>query len=170
MEIERVAYLSHFEELVNEFGVGIQHVFGDAEGPGFSYTVGLFEADHPEFIVFGFSEEMALRLLNDLADAVLKRHVRFEANDRVHDLFRDAPAHLMPAVDSTGDYLGTSYAIRARRYPEFIGKDVPALHLVCQDPAGYWPWEPACDYFDWPRLDVWPSPEDMRNITMPHRD
>lgn len=168
MQIERLSYLSNFEELINEFGVGIQHVFGDGPGdPGFCYTGGLFEADHPEFIAFGFPPELGQAILNDLADAVLNKGLRFEANDRVHQLFRGAAAHLMPAVDSTGEYLPAARSIRDRRYPKLAGTNLDVLHLVYEDAAGRWPWEPSSDYFDWPRLASWPSLDDLRDITIP---
>ena len=168
MQIERVSYLSNFEELVNQYGVGIQHVFSDdPQQPGFSYTVGLFEADHAEFIAFGFGPELAQLILNDLANAVLRDDVRFTANCRVHQLFRGAPAHLMPARDVGGDYFGTSYAIRNRRRPELAGSELPVLHLLYQDPSGRWAWEDDSDYAAWPRLADWPDPHDAKVLTVP---
>lgn len=171
MQIERISYLSNFEELVNEFGVGIQHVFADRpDSPGFSYTVGLFEAEHPEFIVFGFSMELAQSILNDLAGAVFNDYLRFAGNDRVHKLFQGAPAHLIQGADPDADYLGTAYSIRDRRHAARAESDIDVLQLIYQDPAERWPWEAGSDYVDWPRLGDWPLLAEMRNITMPSED
>lgn len=76
----------------------------------------------------------------------------------------------MPARDPEGDFFGTAYSIRQRRYPDASGPELDALHLVYQDPSGRWPWEPDSDYLEWPRLDTWPSPDGMRNLTMPRED
>ena len=169
-QIDRLSYLSNFEEMVVEHGVGIQHVFADEETPNFSYTVGLFEVDHPEFIVFGMPERLAQIILNNVAFAVLNDGMRFGNNDRVHELFLDAPAHLISAHDPEGDFFGTAYAIRNRRYPDRWDSDIDGLQLIYQDKVGRWPWDHGSDYVFWPMLGDTPVIAAARNLTMSHGD
>ena len=54
---------------VDEYGLHIVHVPGEDDGPGFSFTVGLWHTyQQAEVIVFGLDEEVAHELLNALAD------------------------------------------------------------------------------------------------------
>jgi len=162
---DRTSYLSNFEEIVVNQGVGIQHVMASENTPSFSYTVGLFEADHPEFIVFGMPPELAQAILNDLALCVLDEGMRFGGNDRVHQLFRGAPAHVIPAHPE-GDFFATAYSIRNRRYPDRSTSDIEGLQIIYQDPADRWPWDNGSDYVGWPMLSEVPDLEAARDVVI----
>lgn len=60
-------------EMIRRFGVGLQLVLGEParRSPGFGYTVGLTEVDHPELLLFGENPQTTGAVLNDLAAQVL---------------------------------------------------------------------------------------------------
>ncbi|GAB3361408.1 DUF4262 domain-containing protein [Lysobacter tyrosinilyticus] len=54
---------------IGEHGWHFTHVFGDDEGPSFSYSVGLLSSyNHPEIILFGLPQEAAHGLVSLIAD------------------------------------------------------------------------------------------------------
>jgi len=164
-EINRVTYLSNFEQLVVDYGVGLQHVFAYEDEPCFSYTVGLFEHDHPEFIMFGIGQDKAQTIMNDLALRVVRGELRFAGNTRVHQLFRDAHGYLIAGADRERDYLGTAYSIRDRRHCDRAHHDLELLQVVFADPAGRFPWDVGSDYVTWPLFGSPPNGE-VVNLTL----
>jgi hypothetical protein len=56
---------------VEEHGWAVQGVAEDAEGPGFSYSVGLHRCfGHAELIVIGLPNQVAARVLNELGERI----------------------------------------------------------------------------------------------------
>jgi hypothetical protein len=55
------------EKLLNDiekYGLQVMHVFGDELGPGFSYSIGLFESyNHPEVIIIGLRQDLMHQLI-----------------------------------------------------------------------------------------------------------
>jgi len=166
-DVNRASYLSNFEQMVIDHGVGIQHVFAYEDEPCFSYTVGLFEHDHPEFIMFGLGQDKAQVVLNDLAFRVLRGEHRFTGDMRVHELLVDAPVYLVAGQDIERDYLGTAYSIRDRRYYERAHHDLDLLQVVFDDPVGRFPWDDGSDYASWPLFGLPPSAA-VVDVTLNH--
>jgi hypothetical protein len=53
---------------IRKHGLHLIHVQDDSQGPGFTYSIGLFENyAHPEIIIFGLKLELASILLNNMA-------------------------------------------------------------------------------------------------------
>ena len=164
-DVNRASYLSNFEQMVVDHGVGLQHVFADEDEPCFSYTVGLFEHDHPELIVFGLPAEIAQPILNDLAFRVIGGELRLAGNTRVHQLLRNAPVYLVAGTDRERDYLGTAYSIRDRRHQHLAHHDLELLQVVFSDPAERFPWDVGSDYADWPLFGPTPS-SNVQDLTL----
>lgn len=122
---------------VEQFGVHIVHVPEDGDGPGFSFTVGLWHSfEQPEVVVFGLGEDIAHELLNAIADEAADG-TRFLAGSRHDDVLVGYPVRFV--------------AVPEGRYDEFLGAavwayehaDFPAVQLVWPDKQGRWPWEPG---------------------------
>lgn len=55
---------------VATYGWHVVNVLTDADGPGFSYTIGLFQSfQHPEILVVGLPSGVAHPVLNELGEA-----------------------------------------------------------------------------------------------------
>ncbi len=120
---------------IAEFGWHVMLVSGDADGPGFGYSIGLFEAfARPEILIVGLKAELMHAMINAIGED-LKAGAVFEAERRyagIVDGFDCAMRAVAPA--HYPDYLGY-----ARWY--YGGDDFPVLHCVWPDKAGCFPWE-----------------------------
>lgn len=122
-------------EDVAQFGVHVLHVPGDGEGPGFSFSIGLWHSfGQSEVIVFGLPPEVAHELINAVADEAEDGH-QFADGTRHDGLLEHYPVSFCAVPKSCyRDYLGT--AIWA-----YEGDDFPAVQLVWPDKQGRWPWQ-----------------------------
>jgi hypothetical protein len=120
---------------VDEFGVHIVHVPDDEEGPGYSFTIGLWHTfEQPEIVVFGMPEDVAHDLLNSLADDAAENK-KFVADSRHDEVLVGYPVRFL--------------AVPAERYAEYLGAAVwayegtafPCVQLVWPDKQGRWPWD-----------------------------
>nr|MBB6151316.1 hypothetical protein [Mucilaginibacter sp. SP1R1] len=58
---------------IKQYGLQVLHVMADDTGPGFSYSIGLFESyGHPEIIIIGLKQQLAHKLINNMANDVKK--------------------------------------------------------------------------------------------------
>jgi len=147
-DAQLTAYMERVQTIVAEHGWMIQAVGGSETEPGFCYTVGLSDYDHPEFIMFGLPFETAAHLLNDLGERV-RGAVKFSDGVIVDDLLQNYPVYLMAVIDPT-EHLSV-----ARKY---AGGTVPALQVVWPDAEGRFPWDPGypTEYKVMPVLGVAP--------------
>jgi len=128
-----------FVAKIKEHGWFNTTVTADDEGPGFSYTSGLWvNAKSPELIMFGMKRETV--------------------HDVFWDLFRDAKAgRALPQGAKTGQIFANlpayAFPVAKRYYAEYLGwnrwfyagDDFPCLHLIWPDRAGVFPWEAGFD-------------------------
>ena len=128
-----------FVAKIREHGWFRTNVFGDDEGPGFSYTTGFWvSANEPEVMIFSTKGEIA--------------------HDVCWDLFRDAQSGKSLPIGARTDAVFANlpaYAFRVAKgyYRDFLGwsrwfyggDDFPCLQIVWPDRAGRFPWEPEFD-------------------------
>ena len=116
-------------------GLHIEHVAIDDDGPGFSFTVGLWQTfQQPEVIVFGLEDHVADELLDEIAD-LAHEGTRFLADSKHDGLLQHYPARF--------------FAVPKGFYRNFLGVAVwayegdafEAVQLVWPDKQGRWPWE-----------------------------
>ncbi len=114
------------EAKVRTYGWTLLYVQGDGErNPGFGYTVGLTQYDHPEIIVFDPVPASAYLSLKPLAWAVLEGNTFGEGDDLAAFFPPPERAELLEFPDS-GIHLFTANSIfRAAGDPP-----LPALQLV----------------------------------------
>ncbi len=124
---------------IKEHGWFRTSVFGDDDGPGFSFTTGFWvNGRQPEVIIFSTKIEIA--------------------HDVFWDLFRDAKAgRALPIAKRTEGVFGNlpAYAFRVakRHYADFLGwsrwfyggNEFSCLQIVWPDRAGVFPWEADFD-------------------------
>jgi hypothetical protein len=110
----------------------------DSEGPGWSYSVGLFHTlGHPEFIVVGLPWSTAEAIINDLGSRV-RAGQRFGNGMHDPDVLENHNVRFVTMrTDEYRAHLG--YAIWFYRGMEF-----PVLQVVWPDRAGRFPWDPDC--------------------------
>jgi len=123
-----------FVAKIREHGWFDTAVSEDAEGPGFSYSTGIWvTAGQPEIIMFGLQKI---------------------AHDVLWSLFRDAVAGVaLPLGQRTDQVFGNTAAyvfpVTKRLYPHhlgwsrwfYAGDDFPCVQIVWPDPGGAFPWE-----------------------------
>ena len=128
-----------FVASIREHGWFRTSVFGDGDGPGFSYTTGFWSsARQPELIMFGMKSEIAHDVFWDLFhDAKAGRAV--PTGVRASGVFANLPAYAFQvAVRHYSDNLGWSRWF-------YGGDDFPCLQIVWPDRAGRFPWENGFD-------------------------
>ena len=120
---------------VEQYGVHVVHVMEDDEGPGFSFTVGLWHTfAQPELLVFGLEADVAQELLNEIADQA-NEGMKFLADSKHDGLLQHYPARFFAVPKAFyRDYLGV--AIWA-----YEGDGFDAVQLVWPDKVGRWPWD-----------------------------
>jgi hypothetical protein len=125
-------------KLLTDVRAGGWHVVlipGDAETPGWAFTIGLYaNFDHPEIVVFGLPRHVAHPLLNEIGEQV-KAGQRFESDQ--------LSGGLLEGVDCTFRLVRESW------YPPFLGyanwfhqgTNYPVLQLIWPDKEQHFPWD-----------------------------
>ena len=120
---------------VTKFGLQVMYVMEDETGPGFSYSIGLFESyQHPEIIMIGLKQELAHTLINNMAYDIKKGKIfsslTFEAG-----ILDDFKCYITEVEKSNYD----NYVGQAQRY--YKGDAFPLLQCVYPTVKGIYPWE-----------------------------
>jgi Domain of unknown function (DUF4262) len=130
------------EKLANDiekYGLQVLHVFADETGPGFSYSIGLFETyNHPEILIIGLKQELLHRLINNMAEDIKngKTYIPLNFYPDILDGF------LCYIVKVDADYYD-AYVGQAQRYYQEV--DFPLIQCIYPTVKGIYPWEK-----DWP--------------------
>jgi hypothetical protein len=121
---------------VDRVGWAVVTIAEDDEGPGFAFTVGLYETyGHPEVILVGQKPQAQHSLLNGIGFQV-KGGTRFDPERPANGVFEGYVAwFLSVAADRYHDYLGTANWF-------YRGTDYPALQCVWPDRFARFPWFP----------------------------
>lgn len=124
---------------IREHGWFRTGILGDDEGPGFSFSTGLWvNANHPEVMIFSTKGDIAHDVFWDLfRDA--KSGKTLPVGERTDGVFANLPAYAFRvAKKHYRDFLGWSSWF-------YGGDDFPCLQIVWPDRAGRFPWEPDFD-------------------------
>ena len=121
---------------ISRYGWHVVKVFEDDAGPGFAFTIGLFESyGHPEVIAFGLPLDRLHAILN-LVGVDAKAGLRRNAGDVSADFLAGYSCTFIEFPASAfAQYLG--YALWF-----YSGRSFPVLQLVWPDKAGCFPWDP----------------------------
>ncbi len=143
---------------VAEYGWAVLGIPDDPEGPGYTFSVGLWRGwQHPEIVLFGLNHEAAQRLINHLGTTI-KGGDRYDPGRFYEGIVSGYRVVFLPVdQDQVGPYLG--YACWFNR-----GQDFPVLQCVWPDREGRFPWEPGFDERFRPRqplLGPAPPTEDL---------
>ncbi|MET9327382.1 DUF4262 domain-containing protein [Tsukamurella sp. NPDC003166] len=141
----RADEIRRIREIIDEYGVMIQYVFGDeqARSAPFAYTIGLHQLSHPELVIFGASQSTAAGVLNEVASRVRTSPalmtgelIAFERwYHRVTVETLPNPEHV---VLSANQY-----------YRVLPGESVQAYQLTYDDMVGRFPWEQGYETPGW---------------------
>lgn len=120
---------------IRKYGIHVISVSEDDVGPGFLYSVGLFESyAHPEIIIVGLKQSLSHTLLNNMAHDI--RNGRSFAGGEFHE-------------DVLDEFLCYFGEVPRTYYPEYVGwanwfyegDDFPLLQCVYPTVSGKFPWE-----------------------------
>jgi hypothetical protein len=120
---------------IAKFGLQVMYVMEDETGPGFSYSIGLFESyQHPEIIIIGLKQELSHTLINNMAydikDGKTFRPSTFDA-----DILDNFKCYITEVEKSNYD----NYVGQAQRY--YKGDEFPLLQCIYPTVKGIYPWE-----------------------------
>jgi len=124
---------------VQEYGWHKITVSEDAEGPGFTYTIGLFHSfQHPEVIVFGLPDERMRLIVDSIAELVQSGVTLADGSESDQILEH---------------YSCTFRAVLPVHYPAHLGyarwfykaREFPVLQCCWPDRTGRYPWELDCE-------------------------
>ena len=124
-----------FVSQIREHGWSVTHVFGDDEGPGFSYTTGFWlNLNFPEVITFSLKREIAHDTFWHIY-RTLKSGDVFAIGKPIESIFESGEAALLPVPERQfRDHLGWN------RW--FYGGDAfRCVQLIWTDPNGFFPWQ-----------------------------
>jgi hypothetical protein len=112
-------------------------VKGDHEGPGFSYTTGLWvSTGQPELLIFGMHRSIAHDVLWELFRNA-KSGVVLQVRLPISQIFSNSLAYAFPVAKKFyRDYLGWSCWF-------YGSSSFPCLQIVWPDRSGVFPWEPG---------------------------
>ena len=120
---------------IRKHGLHLIHVHDDSQGPGFTYSIGLFENyAHPEIILFGLKAELASVLINNIAFDI-KEEKTFTAGEFHEGVLDDFLCYFgeVPG-EHFRDYVGW-----ARWF--YQGDNFRLLQCVYPTVHGIFPWE-----------------------------
>lgn len=107
----------------------------DEDGPGFAYSVGLFQSfGHPEIIIFGLSLELMHRLINDLGQ-MIRAGERFDDHSSSSDPLEGYRIRFRQVAPGARDYY---FGAAVRFYGD---EEFPSLHCIWPDRLGRYPWD-----------------------------
>lgn len=126
-------------DLIARYGWSITMVPEDEEGPGFAYTIGLWQGfGHPELLMQGLPLEVMFGVLN-IAGERIRSGERLSVGLIDHELLEEAPCgYRAIPVEKFGEYLGA--AIR-----HYGGAGFEALQVLWPDAQLRLPDTDACD-------------------------
>jgi hypothetical protein len=125
----------NFVSQIREHGWFGTHVFGDEEGPGFSYTTGFWlSLDFPEVVTFSLKREIAHDTFWHIY-RTLKSGDVVAVGKPTESIFENTEAALLPVSERQyKSHLGWN------RW--FYGGDTfRCVQLVWTDPNGFFPWQ-----------------------------
>jgi Domain of unknown function (DUF4262) len=128
-----------FVAKIREHGWFNTSVSADDEGPGFSYTSGLWvSTGQPEVIMFGMKSEIAHDVFWDLfRDAQAGRSLKHGV--QMDHVFANIPADAFPVAKRFyREYLGWNRWL-------YAGNEFPCLQIVWPDRDGVFPWRQGFD-------------------------
>lgn len=126
-------------EHIAKFQFSVMAVGGTETRCSFTYTIGLTELPHAEFIVFGMSPHLAHTLLSQVAERVKNGH-KYQDGDVIDDLANLPFALRLASEDKSREYAIQSY----ERYKDTA--QVPLyFQLVLPDREGRFPWTEGVD-------------------------
>jgi hypothetical protein len=120
---------------IKMYGWHVMQIPQDDEGPGFAYSIGLFQTfSHSEIIIVGLPGPMMVQLINEIGERV-RTGERLYDGIRSHEvlakypvMFRSVPEIQFP------HYFGW-----ARWY--YKGDNFTALQMLYPDKDRHWPWD-----------------------------
>lgn len=120
---------------IQKYGIHLVEVPEDDEGPGFVYSIGLFDNfSHPEIIIVGLDPELSHDIINGLAVEVAEGNV-FKDQDRHEGILEDYTCIFL-------DVLQANYADTLGHAVWYYGNsDFPAIQCVWPDLDGSYPWD-----------------------------
>ena len=128
-EATRADYRDVLRRKILEHGWAVQFV--ESDRTPFAYTIGLHPAGLPELLVTGLSPEWSLRILNTVADYLIRERVP-TPGDTIQ--LPDGWLGEFVAVAQPDAHMGIAV--------ELYGPEVRALQLVWWDEHGHSPWCP----------------------------
>lgn len=119
---------------IGQYGWHVVKVMGDDQGPGFCFSIGLYEKyRHPEVLIIGLKLDLAHSLINEIGENVKngKRYDTYTAHDDIiegHNCFMVEVSH-----EYYKEYLG--YALW------YYKNHFPVFQCVYPTVKGIFPWQ-----------------------------
>lgn len=125
---------------VREHGMHIIGVMGDASGPPFSYSIGLYaNYKHPEIIICGMDQQTAHTVINCCIGDLIKEGKVFSDGQTSSELLQGYDcAFREVSVVHYQEYLGQAQWF-------YQGNAFPCLQCFWPDEQGKFPWDEDAD-------------------------
>lgn len=130
---------------VRDYGRVALHVYGDEDGPPFTYSIGFpVSLDHPEVIIVGLTEELMKYMIDELWTQISEKGLRLTDGMRISNLLEGFDCVAREIVDR--DVIDAYFCAGINYHQTQHGKDIErAFQIVWPDSAmGLFPWDPDC--------------------------
>lgn len=134
----RRRYVEESKRKIKEHGWLIQAVMSSETSPGWAYTIGLRELDHPELVIANLPPKVAHGVLNELADRV-KNGEKLTVNTFYDHVISNYAVTLSPVEDTN---FGNWFNVLEWVYGD---RDWPVLQVWWPDFEGHFPWQEGYD-------------------------
>lgn len=148
------AFQAKVERDMRDYGISVIGVARSSDSPTFTYSVGFFQIDSPEVIIFGLDPRIATTLLNDLYSKVV------EGKIKPRDWLVDTTLANLPVTfrradpDVIDEWMTAAFAWSRKK----TRRDPECLVMVWPDREGKFPWDPGFDTkFEGVQPQVWAS-------------
>lgn len=124
---------------INKFGWHVIKVLEDEDGPGFGYSIGLYETyKHPEIIIIGLKLDHIHSIINDIGESI-KEGKNFTPLNFYSDLIEGFDCFFVQVKDEFYEqYVGQALCF-------YENNNFPLIQCIYPTVKGVYPWEK-----DWP--------------------
>jgi hypothetical protein len=148
--------INRLRKIISKDKFSIMHILGDGQLPGFSFTIGLTNTQHPELVLAGFHPEQAEQILSHVARKVLGG-LRIPPNTLSDTLLNDheitGPTVYVadiPTNTAVETFLMITAVLEVSTFE--------AIHIVYPDRDDQFPWNRTCAHPYSNQLNIYRTP------------
>ena len=118
---------------IDKYGWSIVGVLGEDDIPGWAYTIGLTELNHPEIVMSGLPHETMHTILNDIGISIKKKDLRLEDEMLLEGFISNGYTLKIRKIDTE------KYEERVQQAFRYYDRAIEAFQIMWPDKEGRFP-------------------------------